>query len=361
MDDLYLKLREWMHSVTPMGFRETGNGSEIELLKYLFTPEKGRVAVHLSIDLKPLERIAGSAGVTPEEAERLLDALYLEGVIRRKVDDSGKQYAALAFLPGMMENLVFTRATEKALLRLIWPVFQFNMLPSFNDKTGISRIVPVGEAIASESMSTPYQDVVQLIKKAQRPIVVMPCHCRVHKEDRCDAPLEVCIAFGDYAQYYLDNGMVGREVDEEEALRIVKSAGDAGLVHSFVNYSEDELSWLCNCCRCCCINLGVSNQRFPTGKVRNLDPSAYIANIKGDECSGCGVCIDRCPVHALEMRGDVAVVNEERCLGCGVCVEPCPSAAIKLLKRPEAKIPKIPKTWQELIDRQHAAYVETEK
>ena len=361
MDDLYFKLREWMHHVTPMGFRETGDGSEIELLKYLFTPEKGRLALQLSIDLKPLDTIAESAGMSPEQAERILDQLYVEGVIRRKTDDAGKQYAALAFIPGMMENLVFTRTTEKELVRLVRLVFQANMLPSFNDQTGITRTVPVEMAIPSGSESAPYQDIVQMIKKAERPIVVMPCHCRVHKEDRCNAPLEVCMAFGDYAQYYLDNGVVGREIDEAEALKIVKTAGDAGLVHSFINYSEDELSWLCNCCRCCCINMSVSNQMFPTGKVRNVDPSAYIAHIMADECSGCGVCIDRCPVHALALEDDIAVLNEERCIGCGVCVEPCPTGAIRLSKRPEDRIPKIPKTWRELIDRQHAAYQRTHK
>lgn len=355
MDDLYRKLREWMHSVSPGGFPETATGSELELLKYLFTPEEARLALHLSIELKSLPTIAGTSGVSPVEAERILDHLYEQGVIRRHLDGHGKQYAALAFIPGMMENLIFTRGSDKNLLRLIFRTFDSNKISSYHDKTGITRTVPVEHTIPAVSDTAPYQDIVELIKRAPQPILVFPCHCRFHKKDRCDAPLEVCFAFGDHAQFYLDNGKTGRKVDVEEALTILKTAEEAGLVHQFINYTDDDPSWLCNCCRCCCINMSFSNKYFPSGKVRNIDPSAYIASVTASECTGCGLCIERCPVHALELQDNMAAVQSVRCIGCGLCVTECPTEAIKLLKRPADQIPDIPKTWRELIDRQHAA------
>ncbi len=354
-DDLYRRLREWMHNATPMGFRETEKAAELELLTYLFTPDEAKMALHLTADVQTLETIAQSCGQKTGEVETVLDHLYLQGVIRRHTDSKGeKGYATLAFLPGIMENLLFLRGTDEKLVSLVFQVFKDNRRPSFNVETGSTRTVPVGYTIPSESITAPYQDVAEMVKKAAQPIMVFPCHCRKDKEDRCNAPLEVCLAFGDHAQFYLDTGSVaGRQIDVAEALQILKTAEDAGLIHQFINYTDDDLSWLCNCCGCCCINLSASNKFYPEGPVRNIDPSAYIALVDVDNCMGCGGCIDHCQTHALEMKANIAVLKQERCIGCGQCVTQCPVDAIQLVKRELDQIPLPPKNWRELIDRQH--------
>ena len=51
--------------------------------------------------------------------------------------------------------------------------------------------------------------------------------------------------------------------------------------------------------------------------------------INEDECSGCGVCVDACPQHVIELVGDVAEpVNEDDCTACETCMEECPMGAI---------------------------------
>lgn len=46
-------------------------------------------------------------------------------------------------------------------------------------------------------------------------------------------------------------------------------------------------------------------------------------------CSGCGLCEDLCPTHAVEMRGGKAViVRPEDCTFCDVCESYCPEGAI---------------------------------
>lgn len=50
--------------------------------------------------------------------------------------------------------------------------------------------------------------------------------------------------------------------------------------------------------------------------------------IDKETCIGCGACIDECPVGALAMEDDKAVVDEEKCVDCGACIDVCPVSAI---------------------------------
>ena len=52
--------------------------------------------------------------------------------------------------------------------------------------------------------------------------------------------------------------------------------------------------------------------------------------IDKEKCTGCGSCVDACPVDALKLDGDKAVVDEDTCIDCGTCVDECPVEAISL-------------------------------
>lgn len=64
-----------------------------------------------------------------------------------------------------------------------------------------------------------------------------------------------------------------------------------------------------------------------------LEP--FTAVIDMDKCSGCQICVDTCPYHAIEVvQYDghmVSKVNEIICKGCGTCVAACPSGAASQL------------------------------
>jgi len=51
--------------------------------------------------------------------------------------------------------------------------------------------------------------------------------------------------------------------------------------------------------------------------------------VKEDMCVGCGVCIEECPVGAISMRDDVAVIDEKNCIRCGTCHDACPQEAVR--------------------------------
>ncbi|MDY0296216.1 MAG: FAD-dependent oxidoreductase [Acidobacteriota bacterium] len=59
-----------------------------------------------------------------------------------------------------------------------------------------------------------------------------------------------------------------------------------------------------------------------------LDP--IMAFVHEDLCDGCGLCVDKCPVHAISLDGRRAVINEALCKGCGSCIGACPRDALDL-------------------------------
>jgi len=47
-------------------------------------------------------------------------------------------------------------------------------------------------------------------------------------------------------------------------------------------------------------------------------------------CTGCGTCVDHCPVSALSLKGNIPEVNFSACITCFCCQEICPEKAITL-------------------------------
>jgi ferredoxin len=47
------------------------------------------------------------------------------------------------------------------------------------------------------------------------------------------------------------------------------------------------------------------------------------------KCTGCGTCLEECPIGAIALVIDKALISDE-CTECGACVEVCPEEAISL-------------------------------
>ncbi|MCX5878675.1 MAG: 4Fe-4S binding protein, partial [Deltaproteobacteria bacterium] len=56
----------------------------------------------------------------------------------------------------------------------------------------------------------------------------------------------------------------------------------------------------------------------------------FMRDTDKDACTGCGQCVEICPVQALRLEGDLPVVDEAWCMGCGVCATVCPADAVRI-------------------------------
>jgi len=63
---------------------------------------------------------------------------------------------------------------------------------------------------------------------------------------------------------------------------------------------------------------------------RQEDAAPMAARVDPDKCTGCGICVDVCPVEAISVDNHLAVVDRQTCTACGLCVNECPNEAISV-------------------------------
>ena len=54
------------------------------------------------------------------------------------------------------------------------------------------------------------------------------------------------------------------------------------------------------------------------------------AIVDKEKCTGCGSCVEACPVDAIKVENDKAIIDNDECIDCGTCVDECPDEAISL-------------------------------
>jgi ferredoxin len=206
--------------------------------------------------------------------------------------------------------------------------------------TPLARVIPVDQSVEATTRIHPYEEVARMIDTVDY-IALGQCACRV-SINACDKPREMCLIF-DGPGRFLVQRKFAREISREEAHAVLARAEEAGLVHTS-NNSADKLSFICNCCKCCCTILTCRTQ---LGLPNAFAASAFQAQISEDVCTGCGICADeRCPMGALSISDDRAVLAPEKCIGCGLCVSTCPVEAISLIRKIEP--PEVLSTIREL-------------
>ena len=204
----------------------------------------------------------------------------------------------------------------------------------------IDRTVPVGniEINVNKDLEVPTEQILpaqkieEIIEKCDE-IAVGHCFCRQQKEvlgDPCkqiDSSFESCFTLGKSARHTSNHGF-SRLVSKEEALEILKKCEEAGLVHKAYHLHSDihkEEVAICNCCSCCCPN-SRNGAFIPINNATN-----FLAEINQDLCVGCGTCVEKCHMGAIELNDDDKAERiEEYCIGCGVCAYFCPQNAISL-------------------------------
>ncbi len=50
--------------------------------------------------------------------------------------------------------------------------------------------------------------------------------------------------------------------------------------------------------------------------------------VDSETCTGCSACITACPLDAITLEGEIAVINHTVCDLDGICIAACPVDAI---------------------------------
>ncbi len=358
--DIYHKLADHLDHL-PGGFPASDSGVEFRLLVRLFSPEEAALTLHLTTLPENARVIAYRAGIPQKEAEQRLAEMAQKGCIfsttPEAVLESVWPKAPLWMKRKLLLNgirgendLLYSAAN---LVIGIWefhvndldPVFVKDMneyMPILMKewvKLPQLRTIPIGRSLNAEIKIMPHEKADELVRKQKR-ILVANCICRAETQlmgEGCNKPMESCLIFGLAADYYERNGL-GRMIDHDEALAILKKAEKAGLVLQPGNI-KDSFS-ICCCCGCCC---GVLRNIKKMDSPAQLVPSFFYTRANPENCNGCGACVKRCPMDALSLKDEKAALDRNRCIGCGVCIPSCPTGSLALHRKAKSDQPKLHK------------------
>ncbi len=70
---------------------------------------------------------------------------------------------------------------------------------------------------------------------------------------------------------------------------------------------------------------------------RMIEPNKAVLT-RPDDCTGCGDCMDICPMNAITMKDNYPVINEIICSGCGACIPACEENALDQQGLTEAQL-----------------------
>ncbi|MDD5223731.1 MAG: 4Fe-4S binding protein [bacterium] len=285
--------------------------------------------------------LAERTGREPEKVKAMVRELFHKGVVFEKGKGEETQYRPprhpLQFHDG---TILWPEAPRKFLD--LWQTYMDEEYPEFikmmdaGEIRSFMRVIPVNRGIESKSQVLPSEDALKMIDQADK-LAVTKCTCRLTAH-RCQKPLEACLQINRAAEYAIKRG-TGRELTKDQAREIIRIAEEAGLVHMTENRGGIG-QVICNCCDDCCMMLVLMKK---IGAKCTATPSRYRVRIAAGDCTGCGACLERCPMEILAIPKGKEVVesNLDKCIGCGLCTTVCSTRALVLEEiRPADFIPE---------------------
>jgi len=329
----------------------------LPLIKVRYTVEEAEFLTGFPFSGRSLEELAELKSTAAEGLGPYLDDLAGKGILFRRKSDGTVRYSLndsyfvffrSAFWPGRDDEASRNMAVHAN--RYYFDGF-YEQYATAHAK-GL-RTLPIDKTIGDTRRILPYEDVVKVLDSFEYfSVSACPCRHRKNLDDdshTCKKPLGNCLHFDTLGRYCVENGL-GREITREETERILKESADAGLVHGISNWRKNP-DTICNCCSCCCLWMEAYHI---LDHHKSLDASNYRLEIQPEDCIGCGLCVKRCPMDAIQLKFSTAVTNKykkapvieaDSCLGCGVCVHKCPTDSLTLVRNKKIEDP--PETMRE--------------
>jgi electron transport complex protein RnfB len=345
-DQVYRDLQKFLDTL-PGGFSAAKSGSDIRLLKCLFTPEEARVAVNLSMEPEPARRIyrrvkESGMSISFKELQRILEQMLRRGTLRPYYQGYEETHYRA---PDPTAGGMISVQLDHKLTKEFYDCLNTYMGEIVRKRTSSSKILnPLRTVPVEKSIPQPekfpvssYDNVRKMVEDAPGPFAVANCICRQKTRrfgEKCAKTdlEETCLMIGaDHARHYVDMG-VGRFITREEVFDILRRAQEDGLVLQPENSRKPEA--ICLCCGDCCVFLTPMKARPHPAEFFVTN---YYAKVDPELCNGCEICVEKCQMDARTIADGIAAVNLDRCIGCGNCVVLCSSNANRLEKK-EAEI-----------------------
>lgn len=327
-----------------------------KILQILFSEREAQLVAYLPIKPFTAEKASQIWKMDLSGTRKILDELSSRAILVDVERDGETTYTLPPPMAGFFEFSMMRlhgNADQKALGELFYQYL--NVEEDFirelflRGETQAGRVF-IHEPVLSEENALhvlDYERASEIIQTA-RYRGIGTCYCRhkmMHMGRNCDAPLDICMTFNGAAQSLTKHGYA-RTVDIHEGMDLLQQAYDQNLVQFGENVRE-SVSFICNCCGCCCEAMIVA-RKF--GILNPVHTSNFLPVIDETDCNGCGKCVTVCPVEAMTLvstndphhpKMKKAKVDEVTCLGCGVCVRTCSHNGLSLHSHPQQVITPI--------------------
>ncbi len=204
-----------------------------------------------------------------------------------------------------------------------------------------SHIIPISEDLTYKNdnkLITPIDLLRNVIEDSSYRIIMNRCVCR-DGYGCTEHPRDLgCIMLGEACRNMVARG-IARQATVEECLEHLDKAKERELVaiaawaefetvvKGIPHEHHQDYFEICLCCTCCCLGMRHYKDILKSEHMRKIFKSiGWRARGTGD-CTSCGMCVDACPVDAIEV-GQNKISVADNCIGCGLCGHRCPEDAI---------------------------------
>lgn len=313
------------------------------ILELLFSEREAELVAQLPIKPFTAKKAAQIWNVTYGEALRILDELASRCILVDIEKKDKKVYVLPPPMAGFIEfSMMRTRDDlDQHLLGELYYEYM-NVEEDFvkglfeGMDTHLGRTF-VHEPVLTSELAThclDYERATNVIETASA-IGVSMCYCRhkmEHAGKACDAPMDICMTFNNVGASLIRQGYA-KEIDASECKELLHQAYEHNLVQ-FGENVRNNVSFICNCCGCCCEAL-VAQKKF--GALHPVETTNYLPECNDDQCISCRKCERMCPVDMIQMVNrdgkSLPEVDTDLCIGCGVCVRNCPNGSLTLKTR----------------------------
>ncbi len=318
----------------------------MQILSLLFSPEDADLARRIPGRLTTAEKLSARLDIPRDELLAKLSDMAERGLII-DLEHKGRRWFALAPVAIGFFEFTFMRTRGEVPQAELARLFEQYMHQDDRFARSVLRgPTQIGRTLVREE-ALPAEDHTEILdwERASRVVEsagalgVSLCACRHkanHLGEACERPQHTCLSLNYAAESLIRNGMA-EPLSTGEAVALLGQCKEVGLAQTGDNVQR-TLTYICNCCGCCCELM----RSVKTFDIRGaIVTSNWIMEVDTSKCTGCGQCVEACPVDAIElaMRNDdgkpreQAACNKTLCLGCGVCYSSCTSAAIAMKSR----------------------------